>query len=102
MTTLNMRLDEDLERRLAREAELANQTRSELARTAIAQFLAQSERRRFQDEILRAARARGDREAIETAAEALATDNEALALSENLAAQPKTRYRTGNSRRKKR
>jgi len=102
MTTLNMRLDDELERRLAREAGLANQTRSELARAAISDYLAQRERRRFQDEILRAARARGDREALEAAGEALATDNEALELAEHAAAQPMARYRAGNSRRKKR
>ena len=102
MPTLNMRLDDELERRLAREAELANQTRSELARAAIAAYLAQRERRRFQEDILRAARARGHREAIETAAQALTTDNEALAVAENTAAQPKARYRAGTSRRRKR
>lgn len=102
MATLNMRLDDELERRLAREADLENQTRSELARAAIANYLAQRERRRFQAEILRAARARGDREALATAAEALYTDNEALTLSENVAAQPKARYGAGKPRRKKR
>ncbi len=102
MATLNMRLDDELERRLAREADLGDQTRSELARAAIASYLAQRERRRFQEEILRAARARGDREALATAAEALATDNEALDLSDNLAAQPKARYRAEKSKRKKR
>ena len=102
MATLNMRLDDELERRLAREADLENQTRSELARVAIAKYLAQCERRRFQDEILRAARARGDREALAMAAEALYTDNEALDLSGNVAAQPKARYGAGKSKRKKR
>lgn len=40
------------------------------------------ERERFLSETARAARARGDDEALATAIEALATDNEALALSE--------------------
>ena len=102
MATLNMRLDDELEQRLAREASLENQTRSELARAAIANYLAQRERRRFQAEILRAARARGDREAVATAEEALYTDNEALELSENIAAEPKARYGARESRRKKR
>ena len=93
MAILNMRLDDELDRQLAREADLANQTRSELARAAIADYLAQRERRRFQAEILRAARARGDREAIAMAEEALHTDNEALDLPENAAAEPKARYR---------
>ena len=102
MATLNMRLDDELEQRLAREANLGNQTRSELARAAIANYLAQRERQRFQAQILRAARARGDREAVATAEEALYTDNEALELSENIAAEPKARYGARESRRKKR
>jgi len=102
MATLNMRLDDELEQRLAREASLENQTRSELARAAIANYLAQRERQRFQAQILRAARARGDREAVATAEEALYTDNEALELSENIAAEPKARYGARESRRKKR
>lgn len=102
MATLNMRLDDELEQRLAREASLENQTRSELARAAIAEYLEQRERRRFQAQILRAARARGDREAIATAEEALYTDNEALDISGQLAAEPKAAYDARKSRRKKR
>jgi len=102
MATLNMRLDDELDRRLAREASLENQTRSELARAAIASYLEQRERRRFQAEILRAARARGDREAIATAEEALYTDNEALDIPEQLAAEPKAGYGARQSKRKKR
>lgn len=102
MATLNMRLDDDLEQRLAREASLENQTRSELARAAIAEYLEQRERRRFQAQILRAARARGDREAIASAEEALYTDNEALGISEQLAAEPKAAYDARKSGRKKR
>jgi predicted transcriptional regulator len=102
MATLNMRLDDELERRLAREASLENQTRSELARAAIAEYLEQRERRRFQAQILRAARARGDREAIATAEEALYTDNEALDIPEQPAAEPKAAYDARKPRRKKR
>lgn len=102
MAILNMRLDDELDRRLAREANLENQTRSELARAAIANYLAERERRRFQAQILRAARARGDREAVAMAEEALYTDNEALELSENVAAEPKARYGARKSKRKKR
>ena len=102
MATLNMRLDDELDRQLAREADLENQTRSELARAAIANYLAQRERRRFQAEILRAARARGDRAAITMAEEALYMDNEALELSENVAAEPQARYRARKSKREKR
>jgi len=102
MATLNMRLDDELEQRLAREASLENQTRSELARAAIAEYLEQRERRRFQAQILRAARGRGDREAIATAEEALYSDNEALDISEQLAAEPKAAYDARKPRRKKR
>lgn len=99
MTTLNMRLDDELDARLSREAQLADQTRSELARQAIAEFLSQRNRQRFLDEIARAARARGDREALTLAAEALATDNEALDLAERAVAEPKASYRVKRKRR---
>ena len=98
MGTLNVRLDEDLDRRLAREAEIAEQTRSELARDAIAAFLGDRERQRFLDEIARAARA--DRsDALAIAEEALTTDNEALERADVAVKQPSARYR---AKRKKR
>ena len=98
MGTLNIRIDDDLDRRLMREAEAAERTRSELARDAISAYLEERERQRFLDQIARAARAdRGDAAAI--AAEALATDNESLALAEHAARQPAARY---SARRRKR
>lgn len=99
MATLNMRLDDDLDRRLTQEAELAAETRSELARRAIEAFLLQRQRQRFLDRIARAARARGPRDALAAAEEALATDNEALALGEQGVAEPRARDR---ARRRKR
>ena len=99
MATLNMRLDDDLDARLSREAQLADQTRSELARQALAEFLSQRDRQRFLDDIARAARARGDREALTLAEEALATDNEALELAERAVAEPKASYRVKRKRR---
>jgi predicted transcriptional regulator len=93
MATLNMRLNDELDRQLAREAELAAQTRSELARQAIAAFLAQRERQRFLGEIARAALEHEGREAVALAEEALVTDNEALRLAEHRVAEPKARYR---------
>ena len=102
MATLNLRLDDALDRRLAREAQLEDQTRSELARQAIAAYLAQCERQRFQAEIARAARDRGDRKAVASAEEALATDNEALDIAEraaSTAAQTKARYRVSRKKR---
>ena len=99
MATLNMRLDDELDARLSREAQLASQTRSELARQAIAEFLSQRHRQRFLDEIARAARARGGREALKLAEEALATDNEAFDLAERAVAEPKVSYRVKRKRR---
>jgi predicted transcriptional regulator len=99
MATLNMRLDDELDRRLSREAELAAETRSELARRAIEEFLSRRQRQRFLDAIARAARARGAAEAVATAEEALHTGNEALALAEPGVAEPRGRYR---ARRRKR
>lgn len=99
MATLNMRLDDELDRRLTAEAELATETRSQLARRAIEEFLSRRQRQRFLDRIARAARARGPAEAVAAAEEALPTDNEALALVEHGAAEPRARYR---ARRKKR
>lgn len=102
MATLNMRLDDDLEARLAREASLLDRTRSDLARTALEAYLAHCERQRFQAEILRAARARGDKEAIAAVAEALYTDNESFDLTQAVVQQPKARYAASATKRKKR
>lgn len=98
MGTLNVRLNDDLDLRLAREAEIAEQTRSEIARDAIAALLDERERNRFLAEIARAARA--DRsDALAIADEALMTDNEALDRAERTVQQPAARYR---AKRKKR
>jgi predicted DNA-binding protein len=95
-----MRLDDELERRLSREAEIADRTRSELARAAIAAFLEQRERERFLAEIARAARERGGREAVSIAEEALPAGNEALELAEGRSArQPRAAYRARRKRR---
>jgi hypothetical protein len=55
-----------------------------MARDAIIEYLDRVERERFLGEISRAARSRGDEEALATAEEALPTDNEALATSESV------------------
>jgi predicted transcriptional regulator len=99
MATLNMRLDDELDRRLAREAQLGDQSRSELARQAIVAYLSERERQRFQSEIARAARDRGSREAITVAEEALASGNEALDIAEGPVTEPKARYRVKRKRR---
>jgi len=94
MSIISLRLPEELERLLAREAEVEGKGRSEIARDAIAEYLARRERERFLAEIARAARARGGAEARALADEALPLDNEALDLVEGNAARERTpRYR---------
>lgn len=87
MSILSMRLDEELDRRLAKEAERARKSRSEVVREALAAYLREREQRRFQDEIVRAMRSIDPDEARALAEEALPLDNESL----NLAA-PVARY----------
>jgi predicted DNA-binding protein len=84
MPLVSIRLPDDVEARLAREAVRLERSKSELARDAIVDYLERVERERFLGEIARAARARGDDEALTVAQEALATDNEALTLTESL------------------
>jgi len=94
MSLISLRLPEELERLLAREAELAGRGRSEIAREALAEYLARRERERFLGEIARAARARGAAEALEMTEEALPLDNEALDLVEgNAVREAKAHHR---------
>lgn len=88
MAILSMRIDDDLERRLAREAERARRSRSEVVRDALSAFLSERERQRFQTEIARAAQAIDPAESRAVAEEALPLDNEALRASE-----PRVAYR---------
>ena len=87
MGTLSMRLDGELEEKLARAAETDRRSRSELVREALAAYLNERERRRFLGEIARAARQLNAVEARTVAEEALPTDNEALGVAE-----PRARY----------
>jgi predicted transcriptional regulator len=102
MPLVSIRLPDDVEARLAREAERLERPKSELARDAIVDYLERLERERFLDDIARAARARGDDEALHTAREALATDNEALTLGENRVGERKAVYRTKRKRKPRR
>jgi predicted transcriptional regulator len=102
MPLVSIRLPEDIEARLSREATRLERTKSELARDAIVDYLERLERERFLGDIARAARARGGDEALLIAREALATDNEALALGENLIGESKTAYRTKRKRKPRR
>lgn len=99
MPLISIRLPDDVESSLAREAERSHRARSEVVRDAIVEYLSRRERERFLDAIARAARAPGDN-AVAAAEESLSLDNEALNLSEAQGVQDKRgRYRV---RRKKR
>ena len=95
MALVSIRLPDDVEARLAREAARLERPKSELAREAIV------ERERFLGEIARAARARGDDEALAAANEALPTDNEALAIGEGVR-ERKASYRATRKRKPRR
>ena len=101
MPLVSIRLPDDVEARLAREASRLERPKSELARDAIVDYLERIERERFLGEIARAARARGDDEALAAANEALATDNEALAMGEGVR-ERKASYRTTRKRKPRR
>jgi predicted transcriptional regulator len=101
MPLVSIRLPDDVEARLSREAARLERPKSELARDAIVDYLARIERERFLGEIARAARARGDDEALATANEALFTDNEALAVGEGVQ-ERKSSYRVARKRKPRR
>jgi len=103
MSLVSIRLPDDIEARLAREAERTQRPKSEIARDAIVDYLQRAERNRFLADIARAARSRGDAEAQSAAEEALPLDNEALSIAEGLGVQePKAKYRIRKKTKKKR
>ena len=97
MSLVSIRLPDDVEARLTHEAERAQRPKSEIARDAIVDYLERVERERFLTEIARAARARGDDEALEAAHEALPIDNEALQIVEGVR-EPVRAYRARKPR----
>lgn len=102
MSLISIRLPEDLDAQLSREAAASQRPKSDVARQAIAEYLARRERERFLGEIARAARAAraGGDDPLVIAEEALPLDNEALALAEPPRVQDKpVRYRTQRSKR---
>ncbi len=101
MSNVSIRLPDDVERRLAEEAQRTQRGKSEIARVAIIDYLERQERERFLADIARAARARGQEEALALAEEALLLDNEAFQATEGSLQvhEPKAKYRM---RRKKR
>jgi hypothetical protein len=71
---------------------------AELVLDAMIDNLRRLDRDRFLDEIARAARARGDTEAVDSAEEALPLDNEALDIAED-ASDSRAKYGTRKKRR---
>lgn len=97
MPALSLRLPDDLEHRLSAEAEREGVPRSEVARLAIADYLARRERERFMAELVAEARAGyGDaairREALELAEDAIAIGNEGLEGMEGKKAEEDERW----------
>ena len=87
MPALSLRLPEELDHRLAEEAEREGLPRSEVARQAIVDYLARRERERFMAELVAEARAGYASEAIrcealDLAEDGVATGNEALDRAE--------------------
>lgn len=104
MPGFSLRLPEDLETRLDQEARRTGLARSEVARTAISDFLDRRERERYVGAFVAEARAayadpRIRREVLAAAEEALPLDNEGLSIAES-----RGRYssRSTHSRRRKR
>jgi len=104
MTGLSLRLPEDLEVRLDEEARREGVARSEVARTAIAEFLDRRERERYLAAFIAEARAayadpiiRHD--ALVLAEQALPLDNEGLRVAE---ARGRYRAASGGRAKKKR
>jgi predicted DNA-binding protein len=99
MSLISIRLPENLDAELTREAQTCQRPKSELAREAIVEYLARRERERFLGAIARAARTTGE-DGVALAEDALPFDNEALNLAEGRRVhEPRSRYRTPRSKR---
>lgn len=88
MAAFSLRLPEDLESRLDAEARREGLARSEVARTAIAEFLERRERQRYLAAFVAEARAaysdpKVRKEALALAEEAVPLDNEGLRVAES-------------------
>ena len=97
MASFSLRLPEDLESQLDEEARREGVARSEIARAAIAEFLAQKERQRTIAAFVAEARAayanpKIRKNALALAEEALPLDNEGLRVAESRGS-----YRTGSA-----
>lgn len=107
MATLSLRVPEELEARLDEEGKRQNLSRSELVRAALEEFVDRRERERVLASFAAEARAayadpKIRREALEIAAEALVTDNEALDAAERGPRRPAPSHRSRRSSPRKR
>ena len=84
MSLISLRLPDDLEAKLNREAASSKRGKSEIARAALSEYLAKQERERFIEDYIRAALSRDPAEQIAIAEEALPLDNEALEIAEGV------------------
>lgn len=83
MSLISLRLPDDLDALLNREAKASQRAKSEIARTAIADYLKNQERERFMAAYVRSIATRDPAEALAMAEEFLPLENEALALAES-------------------
>jgi predicted DNA-binding protein len=96
MSTLNLRLPDQIDQQLSLEAQRENRTRSEVARDALAWYLNEMEKSRFMNQLVEEARAAYSnedirREAMEISEEFLPAENEALDAAEGRkAGKPKS------------
>lgn len=87
MTTLNLRLSEQIDQQLTQEAQRENRTRSEVARDALTWYLTELEKSRFMNQLVEEARAAYSikeicQDALQIAEEFLPAENEALDIAE--------------------
>lgn len=87
MSTLNLRLPDQIDQQLSLEAQRENRTRSEVARDALAWYLNEMEKSRFMNQLVEEARAAYSneeirREALEISEAFLPVENEALEAAE--------------------
>ena len=74
MTTLNIRLTDQIEQQLAEEARRKNKTRSEIARDALTWYLTEIEKKRFMEQLLEEARTAYAIDSIRQEAQAIAEE----------------------------
>jgi predicted transcriptional regulator len=83
MSLISLRLPDALDSLLNQEAKASKRAKSEIARTAIADYLKKQERERFMAAYVRSIASRDPGEALAMAEEFLPLENEALALAES-------------------